>query len=44
MIAAFVAEHLKTDPIPVWSSLGLPRFVEIEWSFPSEIINQNRFE
>jgi broad specificity phosphatase PhoE len=43
LIAAFVAEHLKSDPIPVWSSVGLPGFLEIEWPFHRKLSTRRDF-
>ncbi len=44
VISTFVAELLDTDPVPIWKSLGLPGFVEIEWPHPAKILAQLNFE
>ena len=44
VISTFVAELLEIDPIPIWESLGLPGFVEIEWPRPSKILTRRNFE
>lgn len=44
VISAFIAAELDIDPGAIWSSQGLPGFVEIEWPNPSRILNQQKFE
>jgi broad specificity phosphatase PhoE len=44
VISTFVGEILDIDPVPIWDSIGLPGFVEIEWPNPTEILDQQKFE
>ena len=44
VISTFVGENLDIDPVPIWDSIGLPGFVEIEWPNPTEILDQQKFE
>jgi broad specificity phosphatase PhoE len=44
VISSWIGQLLDIDPVPIWDSIGLPGFVEIDWPNPSKILNQRKFE
>ncbi|MDA1280100.1 MAG: histidine phosphatase family protein [Chloroflexi bacterium] len=44
VISTFVAEMIDVDPVPIWESIGLPGFIEIDWPNPTSIICQLNFD
>jgi 2,3-bisphosphoglycerate-dependent phosphoglycerate mutase len=44
VISSYVGELIGIDPVPIWDSMGLPGFVEIDWSNPTEILDKQQFD
>ena len=44
VITTFVGQLLNVDPVPIWESMGIPWFIEIDWPSPIEISRQMSFE